>query len=106
MANAQKGEVGFEVAGKEYKLRFGTNELCEAEEHMAQDINTMLKAIFSRPSLRLVRAFFAGGLGVTTAEAGELIDQIGRKRAGELVGQALVRGIPEGAKGNGEATAG
>lgn len=108
MANAQRGEVAFTANGEEFRLRFGTNALCEIEAACGEGINSVLKKLQgNNPSLLLMRMIFAAGIGKSPETAGEIIDAITMERAGELIGKAMTLAFPAPEKnaGNGKAPA-
>jgi hypothetical protein len=97
LANPQRGVVAFQANGREYSLRFGTNELCAIEAFTGKPIAQMVAELQSTPSITTMRAMIAGGVrpSMSPAEAGDLIDMLGFDRIGELVGQALAVAFPE-----------
>lgn len=106
MTNPVKGEVSFEVDGKPYIFKFGTNAQVIVEEHtkmtMLQYMRGMGKGdIFGAKDLRLI--FFAGLSAkhqLSETECGDLIDKLGPERCGDIFMQAMGLAAP---KGNGVA---
>lgn len=108
MANKHRGEVALEAMGETYKMRFGTNALCELEAAFGEGINAILAKLQpDDPSIRTMRTIMACGLGVSPDKAGEIMDEIGMERSGELIGQAITLAFPapEANAGNGKAAA-
>lgn len=106
MGNKHRGEVSFEAMGQTWRLRYGTNALCEIEAAFGEGINaTLAKLQSDDPSIRTMRTIMACGLGVSGDEAGDIMDEIGMERSGELIGQAMTLAFPqpEANAGNGKA---
>lgn len=105
MANRERGEVGFEAIGKSWTLKGGTNAICEIEDATGMGIAAVGEQLSEpkRMTLKLVRAAFWGLLRtnheVSLAEAGEIIDDIGTQRAGELIGEAFEKAFPKAKAG-------
>ena len=105
MANAQRGEVGFEADGKAYVIRFGTNAMCDIEASMGKSMTAIIAELETGASIGTMRAIFAGGVGVPPKDAGALIDAIGFAKASELVTQAFQLAFPEATGEPGKPTA-
>jgi hypothetical protein len=101
MANKQRGEVGFELDGVNYTLRFSTNAMCELEDATGVPVLQLANSLQDERSvsIKTLRAMFAAGLSDTSdisiKEAGDIIDGLGIPRAGELIGQAFMAAFPE-----------
>ncbi len=102
MANVHKGEVGFDLEGKPYTLRFSANALCELEDALDCGINAVAAQLSKPESLRLktVRAVFWAGLQdrhpqVTLQEAGEMVTALTLQGALGLIGQGLSAAFPQ-----------
>lgn len=103
-ANAQRGHLGFEVAGKHHTFAFSTNALCAVEDHFnLTSIDELDKVIGTKPSLRQIRTLFRIGLtdtdpNMTDDEAGKIMDAVGGlEPSAQLVMQALTNAFPEAA---------
>ena len=101
MANSVRGEVAFEVEGRDYKLVLDFNALCEVEDVLGADGMDL-----ARP--KAIRAIFWAALlrhhpDVTVQDAGDLIGALGLERAGEVVAEAMNRSGLAG--GDGQAAA-
>lgn len=98
MANAERGEVGFEALGKSWVLRYSTNAMCEIEEALGEPILAIANQLQdeSRVSIRTLRALFRHGVEgcEDLKHAGELMDAIGFADAGQLIGEAFTRAFP------------
>lgn len=102
MANPHKGEVAFKDGGKEYKLSFSANALCELEDLMNLGVNEITTRLGQADKLRIktVRAVFWAGLtdhheGITVKEAGEMLTRLTVAKAVELIAEAFTRAFPE-----------
>ena len=89
MANAVKGELDFAADGESYTLVLDLNALCEAEPFAP---GIMDGANLS--SFRAIRAVFWAGLqrkheGINQVDAGDIIQTIGLKEAGRLIGEGM-----------------
>lgn len=98
--------LGEGEAEKTFTLRFTTNSLCELEEAVGSDFSAVIERFGDekRQSIKFLRNVFWAGLrenhpDVTTKRAGQIIDEIGMTRAGELIGQAFTRAFPPEAGG-------
>lgn len=88
--------VEFEAHGKVRLLRYGTNALCRIETATGQGITEAAKRLQGDVSLSDLRLFWWAGLGdVTMDQAGDLMDEVGFDRAGELIGKAFTLAFPE-----------
>lgn len=95
MATAN-GAVSFEAGGKRHSLRYGMNALCALEDRLGTDVSQLGTIMASGMNMRTLRTVFACGLGdkVTDAQAGDLMDELGVTRAGELVAEAMQAAFP------------
>lgn len=103
MAASDNGAVSFEAGGATRVLRFSINALIELEAKLGYGIAEIGAKMGSAPSIAFLRTVFWGGLihadpELTEAAAGELMDELGLTRSGELIGQAFTAAFPE-AKG-------
>ena len=86
MANPVKGEVGFEVEGKEYILVLDFNVLADEDVDIAD---------VGRP--RELRALWRAAMtrhqpATTLHEAGEIMRKLGADEVGRLIGEAAMAG--------------
>lgn len=101
--------VTFEADGRAWTLRFDVNALCDLEDHTGIGVNNIGSELAAgNIKLGFVRACYWAGLrrskpNITTAEAGELIGELGIERAGELLTAAMNAAFPTPAKDNGGA---
>ncbi len=101
MANEQRGEVSFEASGKTWTMKFGTTAMCEIESATGKNI-TEIGKVLSDPNtatITLMRAVFWGSLqhkheGISLKACGDLMDDIGVSRTGELIGEAFQAAFP------------
>lgn len=93
--SVRRGTVNFEADGKSYALRLGTNQLADAEEAFGKPIGAIIQDM-QGDAVKVgdLRQFFAIAAGLTTKEAGDLMDEIGLERAGELLGEAMNAAFP------------
>ncbi len=101
------GGVRFEAGGRTRSLRFTTNALCMAEEALDKRVIEIATELEMGVGVRTLRTlFWAGGddQQATMAQVGDLIDEIGVRKATELALDAFAAAFPvtEG-KGDGEA---
>lgn len=94
MANPLKGEVGFESDGKQWKLVYNYNALCELEDLLGVGVNQINDLLSDTKKMKLstVRAVFWAGLR-------EHHPEIDIKQAGEMIGGLKVPAIELVAKG-------
>ena len=100
MANPVRGEVGFEADGTPYTLMFSTNALCALEDALGMSVTDIGAQMSGSVRLKTLRSLFWAGLqdhhaGVSEAEAGRIIDQVGAAEAGELIGRAFAAAFPQ-----------
>lgn len=90
------GEVSFEANGTRHTLRYGINELCRLEDRLSIDVAELGKKMAAGLNMRTLRTIFACGVSGDLADdtAGELIDEVGLQRAGELVAEAMQAAFP------------
>lgn len=101
MANRERGEVSFEASDKTWTMKLGTNAMCEIEEATGKGMAEIGELLSNdkTATIGLMRVVFWGALhafhqDLTTAQAGELIDEIGATRAGQLIGEAFTAARP------------
>lgn len=101
MANAERGEVSFDVDGKTWTMRYSANALCELEDLL--DLGTAeIVARLQDPKgvrMKLVRALMWAGLHDRHPEmelsgAGDLISELGFDKATALIGDAAAKAFP------------
>lgn len=111
MGNKQRGEVSFEADGNQWTMKIDTNAMCEIEDLTGKGIAEVgqLLANPKTASIKLLRSVFMGALSanheLSSKQVGELMDEIGVQRTGELVGKAFELAFPDqkkkgGASGN------
>lgn len=97
---ALKGEVGFEADGESYTLLLDFNALCDLEDSLPG----LMDGTAEIKSPKAIRSVFHAGLqarhdGLTTRDAGDLIQAIGLDVAGELVAEAFSASFGKGGEG-------
>lgn len=95
MANRLKGEYDFEVDDKTYTVRLGANELIDASG-LGVDINDMA----SLSTISSIRALLWVGLRAAHPDldllaVGNLMTDMGIKRAGEVMNASLKAAFPD-----------
>jgi hypothetical protein len=101
MANPHRGEATLRDGETEYRLRFHWNAAAEYEEVTGQTLSEALANVARRRvSAKAVRAMLWAGLRehhpeVTLAQAGQIIDHVGRTEANRVLGVALRYYFPE-----------
>lgn len=109
MANVHKGEVGFEVAGKPYRLVFSTNALCDMEGVLDLGINEIGAQLNAkRIRVSVVRAALWAGLlaehpELTIKDAGNLVQELTAVVALAKVTEAMTAAFPQKTEGEGAA---
>jgi 2-keto-3-deoxy-6-phosphogluconate aldolase len=110
MANAERGEVGFEALGRAWKLKLGTTAMCEIETLTGKPITevAVLLSDEATATMTLMRAVFWGGLqhhhdGATLRDAADIIDELGNEEAGRLIGAGFNLAQSQGGKGSASA---
>jgi hypothetical protein len=95
-----KGGVSFEADDKRYTMTFSINAMCEIEEELDMGI-TDIGEIMSAGQVRMkhLRAMFRAGLvdnhpDMTTAQAGDLMTELGPQRAADIIGEAFTAAFP------------
>lgn len=103
MGNRETGEVTFEAAGQTWTLRYGTNEMCQIEDHFDESIVSLANKLQDEAGVKIktLRQLFRIGLSqdMNIGEVGKLMDQVGIAKAGELIGQAFQAAFPDASDG-------
>lgn len=89
--------IDFEAGGGVWTLRFSFNALCAIEAATGRPAIEVLRSVDTvAADFTLFRTVFQCGLTgkVPAVEVGELIDEIGIRRAGALFGQAIALAMP------------
>lgn len=99
--NPLKGEVAFEVSGATYTLVYSINSLCTLEDRLDLTVQQIGERMSTAMRLSFLRQVFHGGLTshhpqVTEEQAGELIQDLGVPRAGELIADAFFKAFADG----------
>lgn len=105
--SALTGRVSFKADGRQWRLYFGMNALCELEANVKDE--DQLKALLStgNANFNTVRVAVWAALvehhpNLTIEDAGRLVDHLGLRQMGAKVGQALIAAYPT-VKGEGSA---
>lgn len=94
----RRGNVTFSAGGKDYALRFGANQMAEAEDALGLPFGQIVERLQGDgKSARLgdLRALFAVAVGVKPEVAGDLMDAITIAEAGRLLGDAIRLAFPD-----------
>jgi hypothetical protein len=108
MANLHRGEVGFEVGGERHTLSFSANTIVELEAALGADVDAvMVRLAKGEIKLAEMRILFWLGLldhrpDATMDDAKVLLRQIKGYDMGRLVGEAMVRALPDVPEGTAE----
>lgn len=96
MANRERGEISFSALGQDWKIKLGTNAMCEIEDKTGKSIIEIGQLLGDQKTatLKLLRVVLWGGLqqyheGIDLIKVGLIIDDIGMAKAGELIGEAF-----------------
>lgn len=92
MAASVRGAVV--LAGR--KMALTTGVLCDLEARFG---GRPVAEIFDNPSLTAIRATIALATGVTEAEAGEIMDEVGIEKAGAALSEAVAAAFPTASAG-------
>jgi hypothetical protein len=97
MANRVKGEVAFEVDGKDYVLLLDFNALCDLED----DFPGLMDGSAEMKSPKAIRRVFQAGLAarhpdLSEHDAGNLIHALGFEAAGDLIRRSFEAAFPKG----------
>ena len=105
MANRVKGEVAFEAEGVQHVLVLDFNAMCSLEDELDIPLAQLGEAM-TGGRMSLLRSVFRAALearqpGITSQQAGHLIQVIGLPRTTELIGEAFAAANPavEGEQG-------
>jgi hypothetical protein len=109
MANKFKGEVDFEAQGKNWVLRLGMNDLIELQEKLGIEEDDLAKFFFQlarsmgrsmKKTRTAITVALKGNQPETTEEtAGEIITELGFKRTGDLLAEAIKWAMPDPPEG-------
>lgn len=107
MANAHRGDVGFEVGDQSYTLRYTINALCEMEGALGMGVQDFCRHLVAGDvRLTNIRAAFWAGLrshhpDLSLAQAGDLLQKMGgAERALVLIGEAMALAFPAAVAGS------
>ena len=102
MSNRNTGAIDFEALGKQWKIRFSTNALCEIETESGKSALELAQSMDAPGGARVsdVRLMFWAGLlehqpDANLETAGRVIDGLGLIRAGEILGEAMIAAFPD-----------
>lgn len=103
MANAHKGDVSFDVAGKTYTLRFSVDALCQLEDQLGMGFPAIVLSMQNPKTLRLgtARAVLWAGLiehhpDIDVKAAGELmVAGGGMMKVMPKIEEGFARAFPE-----------
>lgn len=95
--SVRRGTIGFEADGKSHSLRLGTNQLAALEDAFGLTINDIVQKMQGKDvQVGNLRKFFAIACDLPEEEAGDVMDDIGLDRAGQLLGEAITAAFPKG----------
>jgi len=93
MANKYRGEIAFKVGEKSYTFRLGTNELVKLEKELGVEdpFEKLSKGQLGVSALRTIMhvALSRHHEGLSEEQAGDLIDELGFAKLGDLVSKAM-----------------
>jgi hypothetical protein len=92
------GTVTFEAQGKSRTLRFTTNALCLLEDKTEKTTLDIATELQFNPRMTTIRAMFWAGCGdhgLTLAQIGEMIDDMGKAEAIEVAREAFTAAFPD-----------
>lgn len=108
MANRERGQVSIDIDGKAYKLVYSTNALCELEDALNRNVNSITAEVQdpSKVRLKTLRAMFWAGLtehhpDIDLKAAGNLMTIGGASAVMTKVGEAFRLAFPEADEVNG-----
>lgn len=95
--------MGVSVKGEarigDHVLKFGINQMCEIEAAFeGRSAVEVFQGMGDNPSMTSLRQIFAIGLGMSEADAGDIIDDVGFGAATDALTAAFLASFPE-AKG-------
>lgn len=91
------GKVVFEASGKSHALQFTTNRLCLLEDKLEKSTLDIATELQFNPRMLTIRAMLWAGVangGMTLADAGDLVDQLGKAVATKLAREAFDAAFP------------
>lgn len=97
----------FEAGGSTRELRFTANNLCRLEEATGRGVTEIAAGMANGMRISDLRMMLWAGIdGISLDQAGEIIDEIGFERIGDLIGEAFTAAFPSvddnGGPGNGK----
>lgn len=105
MSNEIRGVISEEILGERLALRLSANEWCELEDEHGKSTDEILKdfgAMVQEGNLRLnmLRSLFRAAMsgakpGITHAEAGNIMAEVGLVDVGRIVGEVIVASLPQ-----------
>lgn len=103
MADNLTGEVTFDAAGKSWRLVYSVNALIALENRLDMSVSKIGQRMAGDLRMGFLRDVFVGGLRthhpeVTDELAGDLIQEVGGAKVGELIGQAFSAAFPREAE--------
>ena len=100
MTNSKRGGIAFTALGAQHEMRLTTNALVRYQDLAGETLLEGVQALQDKPGdmKRIRRIFFVGvdrDQTMTEADAGEMIDDLGMKEAGDLIGKAVQAAFPQ-----------
>ncbi|RVV99700.1 hypothetical protein EKE94_03190 [Mesobaculum littorinae] len=101
MSNSKRGAIAFTAAGVAHQLRFTTNAMVHYQDTTGETLTEGLRALDDHPDdlRRFLNLFHAGVASsepeLTTAEAGDIVDELGLPEASRLLGEAIRAAFPQ-----------
>ena len=112
MSNMVRGIVTIEIGGKNFTCRLGVNEWCSLEDELnlsTEEIQAKLRddTQSGKTSFKLLRSVFRAAAlpfhpDLSTANAGDLMNEVGVIEAVHLIGKIMVASMPESKATGGE----
>lgn len=105
MTNQIRGVVSEEILGERLNLRLSANEWCELEDEHGKSTDEILKDFSTMVQdgnlrLNMLRSLFRAALsgakpGITHAEAGDIMAEVGLVDVGRIVGEVIMASLPQ-----------
>lgn len=103
MSMTTKGEVRFSAGEDNYILVFSINALVSLERELGIGVAEVGSQLGQALRISTLRTIFWAGLlqhhNLNEEQAGDVIQQIGAVKAGQLIAEAFAAAFPEAAKG-------
>ncbi|MCA0920223.1 hypothetical protein [Pseudooceanicola nanhaiensis] len=100
MSNSKRGAIAFTACGAQHQIHLTTNAMVRYQDLAGETLIEGVQALQDRPGdIKRVRRIFFVGVDrdetMTEAEVGDLIDDLGLKETGDLIGKAVQAAFPK-----------